>query len=46
MNDNKHGHGKIILTTDEYIEGEFYDDMLNGWGKFYKQNGDYIEGRW
>jgi hypothetical protein len=20
--------------------------MLNGWAKFYKQNGDFIEGRW
>jgi hypothetical protein len=22
------------------------DDMLNGWGKFFKKNGDFIEGKW
>lgn len=46
QNDNKHGHGKIILTTGEYVEAEFMEDMLNGWGKFYKRNGDFIEGKW
>jgi hypothetical protein len=46
MNDLKHGKGKIVLTSDEWIEGQFEDDMLNGWARFYKTNGQCIEGRY
>lgn len=42
MNDLKHGKGKILLTSDEWIEGQFEDDMLNGWARFYKTNGQCI----
>jgi hypothetical protein len=35
-----------MLTTEEYIEGEFEEDMLNGWARFYKRNGDCVDGRY
>ncbi len=44
MGDLKHGRGKIILTSGECIEGEFEDDMLNGWAVFYRADGDSLKG--
>jgi hypothetical protein len=36
--------GKILLTSGECIEGQFEDDMLNGWATFYQVNGQTVKG--
>ena len=38
-NDSKHGKGLIRLSNDEYFEGNFVYDVIEGEGVFHKKNG-------
>ena len=44
--DCKHGYGTLYLSNGEYIEGQFYKDLLEGEGKFYQTNGKIVRGIW
>ena len=43
--DMKHGKGTLVLENGEKFEGQFKDDLVNGLGIFYGQNGK-ISGKW
>ena len=46
MRDTKEGRGKINLTNGEVFEGDFHNDRIQGFGKFYTIEGRVIEGIW
>jgi hypothetical protein len=45
VEDLKQGVGKLVLSNDEYFEGSFYEDMIDGRGKFVGRKG-VVRGTW
>jgi hypothetical protein len=35
VKDTKEGRGKIKLTNGEFFEGDFHNDRIQGFGKFF-----------
>lgn len=46
VEDNKEGKGTLTLVNGEVFIGIFYNDFVQGWGKFYGVEGSCIEGEW
>ena len=46
VSDVKQGLGKIKLQNDETFIGNFYNDKLNGQGRFYCSDGSVVHGIW
>ena len=46
VKDTKEGRGKIMLTNGEMFEGDFNNDRIQGFGKFFMKDGTIIEGIW
>jgi len=46
MKDTKEGRGKIKLSNGETFEGDFHNDRIQGFGKFYTLDEKIIEGIW
>ena len=44
--DTKAGFGKLMLSNDEYFEGEFRGDQVHGWGTYHCKDGSVIKGYW
>ncbi len=36
--------GHLYLSDNEYYDGEFYNEKLNGYGEYHMPDGDYIKG--
>jgi hypothetical protein len=46
VSDTKEGRGKIKLSNGEIFEGDFHNDRIQGFGKFYTINSEVIKGIW
>jgi len=42
----KQGKGVLKMHNDEIFNGEFFQDLPHGRGKFYCSNGNVVEGVW
>jgi hypothetical protein len=40
----KHGIGRLVSRTGSIIEGEWYDDRIQGWGRKISFDGGHYEG--
>ena len=46
VSDTKEGRGKIQLSNGETFEGDFQNDRIQGFGKFYNIDKKTLEGIW
>lgn len=44
--DSKEGFGKLVLSNNEYYEGNFQGDRVSGEGKFVNMFGETVHGIW
>ena len=44
--DKKDGFGMLYLTNGEKYAGNFIDDLISGYGTYYKMDGSSISGYW